>query len=734
MPQMHSLPERPAAPVGRGGRPAFRIGKKKMGMAGLRLLLASAIAGTAIFGIGAPVQADAIWNRWQAADKAVAQGKRAEAVPHWTFLTDHYASIGDWQNAALFAGRLNQYFDKAGEYDQAIRYYELENQYWLKAGKDWGAVDLQRAEQIRTTVEAYIRIADEEVLMRQAQPAGGKLEKFEPAYGTYIGMYTERDPQMHNYFDRSEQFYNKKHALYLAYAPVNATFPKQYAVRAKQAGAALQIGWEPSGGLDSVTEETVRSWARGAKEAGVPIFLRYASEMNGPWVIWHGDPQKYIAKFRMVHDIMAEEAPNVAMVWSPGEVPMYSMDAYYPGDAYVDWVGVSTYNEPYENGDPAQGNMQATSPIERLDYLYKTYAHRKPLMISETAVSHYANIPKESFTDYGLLNLQRVYDILPAKYPRLKSITYFNVNLELTESKNNYLLRDNDAMMKLYSRLIAPDRFLTKVENAAVPADRTGYVPLSSETPFTQGTRIVPFVKIPEVYIGKVEYYLNGQLIDTQTAPPFAVELAAGGVPEGSVLKLAVYNRDGVKRAERSFGITSGVAVKVDGRELDFEQPPVIRDGSTLTPLRAIFESMGAEVTWDAATKTATAVKGGAKVSIAIGSAKAQRNGETFTLEVPAQLVNGYTMVPARFVSEAFGASVRWDGGTRTVDIRTAGAGGSVSVKPAADTKPVIAYEEAKRAAAPQPPAAQPSGEKQGWISWLKQQVARVAGLIGSLV
>ncbi|UUZ85497.1 glycoside hydrolase family 26 protein [Paenibacillus sp. P26] len=320
------------------------------------------------------VRADAIWDRWKAADAAVQSGHPEAAVPHWTFLADHYASIGDYENAALFCGRLDEYFDKIGDYDQAVHYYELENTYWLKAGKDWGAVDLQRAEQLRTTLEVFYSTDDEALLRSQAAPPGGKLAKFEPQYGTYIGMYTERDPKMQNYFDRSETFYGKKHALYLAYSQVGKAFPRQYASRAKQAGAALQIGWEPAGGLDAVTEDTVRQWAREAKASGIPIFLRYASEMNGDWVVWHGDPQKYIEKFRMVHDIMAQEAPNVAMIWSPGDVPMYSMDAYYPGDDAVDWVGVSMYTEPYENGDPAQGSMLGTSPVERLDYLYKTYA------------------------------------------------------------------------------------------------------------------------------------------------------------------------------------------------------------------------------------------------------------------------------------------------------------------------------------------------------------------------
>lgn len=689
-------------------------------------LLAAALCAGLLFSHAEPIYADAIWDRWKAADAAAAKGKTGDAVPHWEFLVNHYASIGDWQNAALFCGRLNQYFDQIGEYEKAIRYYELENEYWLKDGKDWGAVDLQRAEQIRTTVEAYISSLDTEELKRLAAPPDGKLAKFEPEYGTYIGMYTERDPQMNNYYDRSEKFYGKKHALYLAYSQVGKPFPKQYVARAKQAGAALQIAWEPMDGLDAVKEETVRQWAREAKASGIPIFLRYASEMNGNWVVWHGDPQKYIQNFRMVHDIMEQEAPNVAMVWSPGDVPMYSIAPYYPGDDYVDWVGVSLYSEPYENGDPKQGNMQATSPVERLDYLYRTYADRKPLMISETAVSHYANLPQESFTDYGLLNLQRLYEIMPYKYPRLKSITYFNVNLEMKESKNNYLLRDNEAMMKLYSRMISSPFYLTKVEQGARPSDYAGYVPLTARTPIAKSAKITPFVKIPDVYIGKLEYYLNGRLLDTQSAPPFGIKLNAGAVPEGSVFEIAVYNKDGQRRGSKSFPLSSSVSVAVDGKDVKFEQRPVIRQGNTLTPLRAIFESMGAKVEWDASTRTATARKGNAVVSIQIGSTFASRNGETAVLEMPAQLVNGYTMVPARFAGESFGGTVSWDGTTRTVEIRSDGKASAAKVGTAdvqQDTLATNSSPENRRDSATTAAAI---------FGWIKLQIAKAFRLNGS--
>ncbi|MCP1309100.1 stalk domain-containing protein [Paenibacillus tyrfis] len=698
----------------------------------VRRLLAAVVSAGLLLGHGLPVQADAIWDRWKAADAAVAKGDAASAVPHWKFLVEHYAAAGDWENAALFSGKLNQHFDGIKDYEQAIRYYEQENEYWLKAGKDWGAVDLQRAEQIRTTIEAYIGTQDAETLRRQAAPKNGKLAKFEPEYGTYIGMYTERDPGMQNYFDRSESLYGKKHALYLAYAQVGKPFPKQHAARAKQAGAALQIGWEPMNGLDAVTDDVVRQWAKDAKAAGIPIFLRYASEMNGDWVVWHGDPQKYIDKFKMVHDIMAEEAPNVAMVWSPGDVPMYSMDAYYPGDDYVDWVGVSMYTEPYENGDPQQGNMQATSPVERLDHLYKTYADRKPLMISETAVSHYANLPQESFTDYGLLNLQRLYEVMPFKYPRLKSITYFNVNLDMKESKNNYLLRDNEAMLNLYKQLISSPYYLSRVEQGAKPSDHAGFVSMGKDNAIARAAKLIPFVKIPDIYIGKLEYYLNGTLLATQTAPPFGIDLVAGAIPEGSVFELAVYNREGQKSGSRSFPIASRISVDVDGKAVPFEQPPVLIEGNTLTPLRAIFEAMGAKVEWDEATRTATGKKGSTTVSVTIGSGAASINREAYHLEAPARLVNGYTMVPARFIGEAFGGKVEWDGETQTVRI---GTGSGTESGTALRELPVslTAVKSSSTVTALSAERKSPSDTKPGplqavgaWFGWVGQQLSKL--------
>jgi len=112
-----------------------------------------------------------------------------------------------------------------------------------------------------------------------------------------------------------------------------------------------------------------------------------------------------------------------------------------------------------------------------------------------------------------------------------------------------------------------------------------------------------------------------------------------------------------------------GVSVVLDGDKLSFDVPPVIHDGRTLVPLRGIFEALGAEVQWDGATRTVTAVRDGTTVVLTIGAKTAHKNGAPVTLDVPAKIVSGRTLVPLRFVSESLGAGVRWVQETRTVVI-----------------------------------------------------------------
>lgn len=121
-----------------------------------------------------------------------------------------------------------------------------------------------------------------------------------------------------------------------------------------------------------------------------------------------------------------------------------------------------------------------------------------------------------------------------------------------------------------------------------------------------------------------------------------------------------------------SFAYADSINVTVDGEQVQFDVPPMIDNGRTLVPLRAIFERLGAEIAWDGATKTITATKDSTDVVLQIGNSTANVNGVNIELDVPAKIVNGRTLVPVRFVSEAMGSVVGWNGTTKTVEIREA--------------------------------------------------------------
>lgn len=104
-------------------------------------------------------------------------------------------------------------------------------------------------------------------------------------------------------------------------------------------------------------------------------------------------------------------------------------------------------------------------------------------------------------------------------------------------------------------------------------------------------------------------------------------------------------------------------AVYVDGKlQIFSDAQPIIVDGRTLVPIRSVAEVLGAQVNWEDSTQTVLIDKGDKHIELTIGSKSPTVNGSPVNLDAPAVIINGRTMVPLRFVSEALGAKVVWDG------------------------------------------------------------------------
>lgn len=129
-----------------------------------------------------------------------------------------------------------------------------------------------------------------------------------------------------------------------------------------------------------------------------------------------------------------------------------------------------------------------------------------------------------------------------------------------------------------------------------------------------------------------------------------------------------------------------GITILVNGAKIDFDVEPFIYQDRTMVPMRAIFEALNAEVSWNEATSTAIAEKDVRTLEFTIGSKDISVNENTalYPCDVAPMLVNERTFVPLRAIGEAFDCDVSWDGETRTVTVN--------DKKPAVD----FTYEQEK--------------------------------------
>jgi len=107
----------------------------------------------------------------------------------------------------------------------------------------------------------------------------------------------------------------------------------------------------------------------------------------------------------------------------------------------------------------------------------------------------------------------------------------------------------------------------------------------------------------------------------------------------------------------------------INGKKIKSDVLPKIIDGRTLVPARAIFEAMGAEVDWEEETKTVLINMNNTIISVRIGDKTISVNGKVKEIDVPAQIVNERTLVPLRAISESSGFDVDWDARNKAVII-----------------------------------------------------------------
>ncbi|MFJ9898748.1 glycoside hydrolase family 26 protein [Streptomyces sp. NPDC091280] len=159
--------------------------------------------------------------------------------------------------------------------------------------------------------------------------------------------------------------------------------------RAWKEGALTLMSWEPfDTGLADIaagrSDPYIEKYAKAVRTLNLPVVIDFADEFNGYWEKWgtkHVTPEQFVAAWRHIHDIFLDAgASNVIWAWSPNIVnPVKSvrLKPYYPGDAYVDWVGLVGY------WTLGQDNAFSSVFGPTVDEI-RTFT-KKPMMLIETA-------------------------------------------------------------------------------------------------------------------------------------------------------------------------------------------------------------------------------------------------------------------------------------------------------------------------------------------------------------
>lgn len=236
--------------------------------------------------------------------------------------------------------------------------------------------------------------------------------------------------------------------------------------------------------IDGKFDEALRQWARDARDVARPLLAEFGTEVNGSWFPWNGrwngggategygdaavadGPERFRDAYRRIITICREEgARNI--VWffhvntaRPAPESWNTMAAYYPGDDYIDWLGISVF------GSQRVGR-EWRSFTETFDESYAEFeaiSQTKPL-----AVLEYAVVEDPASGDKALWIAEALGAIKNDRYPRIKAVSYWHESWGSPESRIQLRIDSSPAALAAYKKAIADPFFVPHAQFDITP-------------------------------------------------------------------------------------------------------------------------------------------------------------------------------------------------------------------------------------------------------------------------
>ncbi|MFH1709537.1 MAG: glycosyl hydrolase, partial [bacterium] len=341
-----------------------------------------------------------------------------------------------------------------------------------------------------------------------------------PTEGCYLGLFREGAPQNIAYIQGFEKTFKKKPSMIMWYMDYSSDFPAEDCESVYQYGAVPHIVWEPwlwgdeeKIKLDNIIngewDKYMEDWAKDIKAYKKTVFLRWGHEFNiekYPWGIGNNgkDPDKYIKAFRHVHDIFKKAgAENVKWIWCFNNYPnpdenWNSWDLAYPGDEYVDWIGIDGYN---------WGTTQSWSGWQSFKEMFRNQVREaskkypnKPVMIAEFGSTEQGG-NKAAW-------VKEIPDALKISMDQVKVVVLFDVKKE-----SDWRVNSSKKAEAAYRSVFHDPYFLSSIEGqidpvvakppAAKPvvvAKRTAK-PIKIDGNFNPFSKVVPITMASETFL-----------------------------------------------------------------------------------------------------------------------------------------------------------------------------------------------------------------------------------------
>jgi hypothetical protein len=437
-----------------------------------------------------------------------------------------------------------------GDYENALKYFDMSIPYSKEMGWDDAVTIAENCvKQFTSGLDVY--------------------QQTNSSQKTY-GVKNEPNGVLYGQVSEGMQSNDSMVLLYLEYGDTSSfSWAKLILEKAKNQGKSVELALNfPDEGTTAKIVSSANPYLSSlysmlSNYSSVPIYLRIGAEFN-VWTV-KCTPDEFIPAFKIIADKM-KSLPNISIVWSMAHTSTwkseewpYTADDFYPGDDYVDWVGVNCYINKYFQGKTWEGESKFNEvcfksgynadPVLMVQEAIEKYGDRKPIMISECGSGYITkgNI-NQTDDEWAAYYLKQMYSFIPMVYPQVKMIAYFN--RKMTNEINYYDLNGSTALQSAYNNAVKSSWFIQKKSTNSAET----FFEKADDTISTNGSTTL--YSYPHLYGSDsitVDYYLDGNIVSSTSDVPYAATL--NGIRDTHTLKVVATGNNGTSMT-REYTIT----------------------------------------------------------------------------------------------------------------------------------------------------------------------------------